>query len=189
MAGQRPRHRPAIRGVAQELPLHDASVDAAMTVLSMHHWHPQQRRGVEELCRVAREAVVIVTICPEVSGEMWLMRDYLHEVRQLDHQIFPPIDEVVHWLDRPAEVQVVPVHRDTPDHNLLSFWAHPERVLDPAARQATSGFARQPPEVVERVEAAVRRDLQSGRWDAKHADLRQLESYDAGLRLVTGTRG
>jgi hypothetical protein len=31
---------------------------------------------------------------------------------------------------------------------------------------------------------AVRRDLQSGTWDARHGHLRELEEYDAGLRLI-----
>jgi hypothetical protein len=67
---------------------------------------------------------------------------------------------------------------------LGSFWAHPERVLDPRARANTSGFARMPPEVVERVVRDLRRDLEDGTWDARHGELRELDEYDAGLRLV-----
>ena len=76
--------------------------------------------------------------------------------------------------------------RDTPDGMLLSFWAHPERVLDAGARAATSGFARQPKDVIDRVVADVRRDPDSGEWDRRHGHLRDLDAYDAGLRLVTG---
>ncbi|MEL6179959.1 MAG: class I SAM-dependent methyltransferase [Myxococcota bacterium] len=188
MAKQRPPSRPAIRATAQALPLHDQSVDAAMTVLSMHHWHPDQRLGVEEMCRVARHTVVMVTIDPEVSGEMWLMRDYLTEVRDLDLEIFPRVEAVVSWLDRPATVDVIPTPRDTPDHNLLSFWGHPERVLDPNARAATSGFARQTDAVVGRVVDAVRSDLDSGRWDARYGALRELDALDCGLRLIRAWR-
>ena len=186
MAAQRIAERPAIRADATDLPLHDASVDAAMTVLSLHDWHPNQRRGVRELCRVARKSVVIVTIDPTVSGKMWLMADYLTEVRDLDHEIFPSPEVVAAWLDCDATVEVIPVSRDTPDHSLLSFWAHPERVLDPAARAATSGFARQPPEVVNRVVEAVRTDLESCAWDSAHGNLRGLDTFDAGLRIIHG---
>lgn len=189
MAAQRPADRPAVRGTADALPLHDQSVDAAMTVISLHHWFPDQERGIRELCRVARGAVVIVTVCPEASGRMWLMADYLYEVRDLDHRIFPTMEVLQGWLDRPSQVEVIPVARDTPDHTLMSFWAHPERVLDPGARAATSGFARQPPEVVDRVVAAVSADLESGEWDARYGHLRSLESFDAGLRIVVASRG
>ena len=65
-----------------------------------------------------------------------------------------------------------------------AFWAHPERVLDADARAATSGFARMDAAVVERVVAAVAADLRSGAWDARHGRLRQLDEYDAGLRLI-----
>ncbi len=188
MAAQRPPERPAVRATADALPLHDRSVDAAMTVLSLHHWDPHQEAGVREMCRVARDAVVIVTIDPEVSGRMWLMADYLHEVRDLDLAILPPNEAIVSWLDRPAVVEAIEVARDTPDHTLMSFWAHPERVLDPHARAVTSGFARQPDEVVQRVVGAVQADLASGRWDARHGSLRALESYDAGLRLIRAQR-
>jgi hypothetical protein len=57
-------------------------------------------------------------------------------------------------------------------------------VLDADARNATSGFARMDARVVERVVAAVRRDLEDGSWDTRHGHLRALDEYDAGLRLV-----
>jgi hypothetical protein len=70
---------------------------------------------------------------------------------------------------------------------LGSFWAHPERVLDPVARNATSGFARMNPAVVGRVVSAIDRDLASGAWDRRYAHLRELDAYDVGLRLIINT--
>jgi SAM-dependent methyltransferase len=175
----------AIRAGAYPLPLPDQGVDAAMAILSVHHWDQDQERGVRELRRVARGPVVILTIDPEVSARMWLMADYLPEVAELDRRIFPSPDLLAEWLGAETEVQVVPIARDTPDWTLLSFWAHPERVLDTGARGGTSGFARMPPDVVDRVVDAVRRDLHDGTWDARRGHLRELEEYDAGLRLVT----
>jgi hypothetical protein len=60
-------------------------------------------------------------------------------------------------------------------------------VLDETARDATSGFARMAPAVVARVVDAVRRDLASAQWDARHGDLRGRETFDAGLRLLINT--
>jgi hypothetical protein len=62
--------------------------------------------------------------------------------------------------------------------------AHPERVLDARARSATSGFARMHAKTVNRVTAAVSRDLRTGVWDARNGDLRSLTEYDAGMRLL-----
>jgi SAM-dependent methyltransferase len=190
MAAQRSRElAPAIRAGAGELPLRDGSVDAAMAVLTVHHWDADQERGVRELRRVARGPVVILTYDPEVSGAMWLMADYLTEVAAMDRAICPPPEQLAEWLGGGDDVSIhaIPIARDTPDWTLLSFWAHPERVLDPDARAATSGFARQPPEVVERVAADVERDLASGAWDERHGHLRALDAYDAGLRLVVAS--
>jgi len=38
---------------------------------------------------------------------------------------------------------------------------------------------------VERVVAAVGRDLKSGAWDAHYGALRMLPAFDCGLRLIT----
>jgi len=185
MIAQRdPQLPPAIHAGAYPLPFDDRSVDAAMAVLTIHHWDEDCERGVREMRRVARGPVVILTYDPEVSGRMWLMADYLPEVAELDRHIFPPLEVLARWLDAEVTVREVPIPRDTPDWSLGSFWAHPERVLDAQARNATSGFARMSPEVVDRVVEAVARDLQDGTWDARHGHLRELDEYDAGLRLI-----
>ncbi|MBV9606793.1 MAG: methyltransferase domain-containing protein [Solirubrobacterales bacterium] len=185
MAAQRPPElAPAIRASAGALPLRDRSVDAAMAVLSVHHWDGEQEQGVRELRRVARGPVVIVTYDAEISGRMWLMADYLPEVAELDRRIFPPADVLAEWLGGSVRVETLEIPRDTCDWTLGSFWAHPERVLDPVARGATSGFARMAPPVVDRVVEAVRRDLETGAWERRHGHLRGLRSFDVGMRLI-----
>ena len=185
MAAQRPRTiAPALRASASDLPLRDNSMDAAMAVLTIHHWDDELERGIRELRRVARDTVVILTYDPLVSGEMWLMADYLPEVAELDRRIFPAPRLLAGWLGGRTRIEVVPIGRDTPDWMLGSFWAHPERVLDGRARNATSGFARLEESVVRRVVGDVRRDLESGAWDERYGHLRELDAFDAGLRLV-----
>jgi SAM-dependent methyltransferase len=185
MIAQRdPRLPPAIIGGAYPLPLVDRSMDAAMAILTIHHWDDDQQRGVREMRRVARGPVVILTFDPEVSARMWLMADYFPEVAELDRRTLPRPDTIANWLQGDITIREVPIPRDTPDWSLGSFWAHPERVLDARARNSTSGFARMPAEVVNRVVEAVARDLQDGTWDARHGHLRELEEYDAGLRLL-----
>ena len=184
MAAQRPRDlAPAIRATADALPLRDGAVDAAMAVLTLHHWDDARERGVRELRRVAGGPVVIVTYDAAVAAGMWLM-DYLPEVAELDARIFPPPAQLCGSLGGRTRVEAVPIARDTPDWTLRSFSAHPERVLDAAARAATSGFARLPEPVVERVVRAVEADLASGAWDERHGALRALDAYDAGMRLI-----
>ena len=190
MAAQRPPElAPAIRASAGALPLRDASVDAALAVLTIHHWDEELDAGLRELRRVARGPVVIVTFDAAVSNRMWLVADYLPELAELDGRIFPSTSHVADVLGGTTAVDVVPVPRDTPDWTLAAFWAHPERVLDPVARASTSGFSRLGVEIGARVAAAVERDLADGTWDARHGHLRDLDAYDAGLRLVVNRPG
>src|SRR5262249_42530392 len=120
----------AIQGSASRLPFADRSVDAAMAILTIHHWDDDQERGVRELRRVARGPVVILTVDAEVSARMWLIADYFPEIAELDRRTFPTLEELAGWLGGSVHVQTLPLHRDTPDWMLGSFWAHPERVLD-----------------------------------------------------------
>jgi SAM-dependent methyltransferase len=194
MAAQRPAGAaPAIRASAEALPLRDRSVDAALAVLTVHHWDAGQEAGVRELRRVARGPVVLLTYDARVSRRMWLIDEYLPEVGALDDAIFPAPERLAAWLGGDVEVRELPIRRDCRDWMLGSFWAHPERVLDPVARAGTSGFARMDPAIVRRCVAAVGADLASGAWDARHGALRTLEAYDVGLRLIvaqhTGATG
>jgi SAM-dependent methyltransferase len=187
MAAQRPRRlAPAIRAQAGDVPLRDGAADAAMAILTVHHWDAQRERGVRELRRVARGPVVVLTFDPVVSARMWLVADYLPELAELDDRIMPPPARIAEWLGG-ARVEAVPIPRDTPDWTFGAFWAHPERVLDARARANTSGFARMAPAVVERVVSELRRDLEDGSWDRRHGELRRLGEYDAGMRLIVAT--
>lgn len=189
MANQRSRAlAPAIRATAAALPLRDGAVDAAMAILTVHHWDDTREAGVRELRRVARDVVAILTFDPEISAQMWLLRDYLVEVAALDRRIFPAPETLASWLGGDVTVAPVPIPRGCVDWMLGAFWAHPERVLDAEARAVTSGFARMPEAVVSRVVADVARDLADGTWDRKNGHLRALDAHDVGLRLVVGRR-
>ena len=73
MVTQRPSDlAPAVRATAEALPLRAGSVDAAMAVVTIHHWGGC-KQGVRELRRVARGPVVILTYDAGVSGRMWLL--------------------------------------------------------------------------------------------------------------------
>lgn len=173
-----------IRCSAAPLPLRDDSVDCAMAILTVHHWDDQLVEGIAELRRVTRGTIVVVTFDVFDVEPMWLVRDYLPEADALDKRTFPRIETLVEMLGGNCSVNTVPIRRDTPDWTFASFWAHPERLLDPAARRSTSGFSRQPIEIVDRVVAAVERDLLSGEWDRRNGHLHELDELDVGLRLV-----
>ena len=185
MRAQRPPHlAPAIDAVAGSLPLDDDSVDAAMALITVHHW-PDPVAGLRELRRVARGPVLVLTFDIPRTGDSWLLADYVPEVEADDLARFPAIDAVAGALGG-ARVETVPIPADCADGFFHAFFARPEAYLDPAVRAGQSVWSRLPEGVEERAVAALAEDLRSGAWDARHGALRAAESYDGGLRLVVG---
>ncbi len=188
-ATHRPRDlAPAVLASAEDLPLADKAVDAAMAVLTIHHWEDPER-GIAELKRVARGRIVLVTVDPVVEAQMWLFADYVPEIAQRDAVEFPSITDLHRWLGPSATSRPIPIPHDCVDGFLLSFWSRPERVLDPDARRATSGFARLDDVVEAAAVTRLAEDLARGAWDREHGALRHLDVYDAGLRLIVAEPG
>lgn len=179
VAQRRPGSAPAVRGVAEALPLRTASVHAALAVLTIHHW-PSWRRGLAEMRRVARERVVLFTWDPASDG-FWLVRDYFPEIMPLDRATFPTLEDIADALG-PVRVSAVPVPADCTDGFLGAYWRRPEAYLDAGARGAISAFARMP-EVEPRL-ARLARDVRDGAWAERNRGLIALDELDVGYRLV-----
>jgi SAM-dependent methyltransferase len=183
MIAQRPTgSAPVVVAAAENLPLADNTVEAAMTVLSIHHW-TDWRAGVAEMRRVARDRIVILTWDPE-GGGFWLTEEYLGWLMEWDATRFDPIAELVGELPG-ATVTPVPIPADCSDGFFAAYWARPERYLDPEVRAAMSVYSQAPdPERVDTSLARLEADLASGSWDERHGNLRAARELDAGYRLV-----
>jgi SAM-dependent methyltransferase len=180
MLDQRPpKAAPAVRAVAERLPLVDDAADAALAVLTVHHWG-DWRAGIDELCRVARRRVV-VHFDPSHHDRQWLIRDYVPEIGDLDASR-NSFDEVVDRLR--AEVTVLPLSREFTDGVIGAYWCRPHAYLDPEVRSHMSGFAQIDPSVVDAAMARLAEDLRSGAWARRNAALADLTSFDAGFRLL-----
>lgn len=184
MIVQRPADAaPAIRGVAESLPLTDKSVDATMGVFTMQHWDDVDR-GLAEVLRVTRERIVLLTLDLDVTAEMWLCSDYLPEIIEHDRKTFPSIAHLKDVLPG-LQVEVVPVPADCTDGFCVALWSRPEMHLDPDVRRASSIWHLLPPSVLDTGLDRLRQDLESGEWDRRHGQLRTQAALDVGLRLVT----
>lgn len=176
-----PGAAPCVRGSAQALPVADGAFEAAMAVLTIHHW-PDWRRGLRELRRVARRRVVLLTFDVEAS-DFWLTRDYFPELLALDRRIMPSLAALEGELGV-FEAEPLLVPHDCSDGFLGAFWRRPQAYLDPAARRSMSSFAKID------AEAGLHRlagDLESGLWLQRNADLLALEALDVGYRLLVWT--
>lgn len=175
------RHAAAqvVQGYAEDLPFDDKAFDAAMAVLTVHHW-TDKAKGMQELRRVTRGPIVILTFDPAHPG-FWLA-DYIPELAALDDAQMPQMTDYAKWLG-PVEISVVPVPHDCLDGFLYAYWRRPAAYLDPRIRAAMSSFwaLGDLTEALERLAS----DLESGAWAQRYGDLLDLEAYDAGYRLVT----
>lgn len=177
MTRQRPAGAaPCLCGSAEVLPLESASVDAAMAVLSIHHWTDLER-GLREMARVARRRAVLLTWVPD-AAPFWLTEDYFPEIAAHDRKIFPGAAALVAMLERtigPAHMAPVPIPHDCTDGLLGAYWRRPDSYLDAEIRSVMSSFARIDAEPGLR---KLRADLSSGRWAERNRHLLALDALD-----------
>jgi SAM-dependent methyltransferase len=169
---------PAIQGHAEALPFADKSFDAAMAVLTVHHWS-DQAKGMAEMRRVSRGPIVLLTFDPAQRGN-WL-GDYLPGLAELDDVQMPPLSAYEAWLGA-VEIMPVPVPHDCADGFLYAYWRRPHAYLDPRIRRGMSSFW-----ALEGADAGLvrlERDLASGAWEARYGHLLAQDSCDLGYRLV-----
>jgi SAM-dependent methyltransferase len=169
-----------VRAVAEELPFEDGSFDAAMAVLSDHHWS-DRARGIAEMRRVAAR-VVILTFDPATIDDTWLVNEYLPCAADIMTDAFQ-LEEIVEYMGG-ARVEPVPIPHDCTDGFLHAYWRRPHAYLDPQVRAGISAFAQMDDERVEEGLARLRADLESGAWERRHADLLEFEEIDRGYRLL-----
>jgi SAM-dependent methyltransferase len=184
IAQRSPGAAPAIQAAAEHIPLTDSCVDAALAVLTIHHW-TDLAAGLAEMRRIARRRLVFLTWDPDVIGEaFWLLAEYLPEARAADAALAVPMHRLTGLLDRPV-IEPVPVPHDCADGFGAAFWRRAEAYLDPTVQAGMSLFAKTDQALLQPGLARLAADLASGRWHDEHAELLDLGELDVGYRLVT----
>jgi SAM-dependent methyltransferase len=180
MRAQRPAGAaPCIDAAAESLPFADGAFDAAMAILSDHHWS-DPLAGLREMARVARRVVVFQ--CDERWFErFWLVRDYMPEFARLGRR-GPSLASRAAALE--ASTQLVPIPWDCVDGFFGAFWRRPDAYLDPAIRRNASVWSQVGEAVELRVVDALAGDLESGAWHQRNHELLALQQLDLGYRLL-----
>lgn len=181
MRAQRPPGAaPVVDASAEALPFADGSFDAAMAVLTDHHWS-DLARGLAELRRVARRQVLF-TWEGEMALDSWVVRDYFPGFARFSRQA-RALGLMLERLGG-GRIEVVPIPHDCVDGFFHAYWLRPEAYLDELVRAGISVFSRLPPEDVDDGLDRLRADLDSGEWHRRNAALLDLEELDLGFRLV-----
>lgn len=176
---------PAVIGTADSLPFDDRSFDAAMAMLTVHHW-PDMHKGLQELRRVARERVLIMTFDPDALTDFW-NADYFPELIEVERARYPTIDFITEMLGGKCEVRHIPVPFDCVDGFQEAFYGRPEAFLEKEVRLSQSAWGFLPEGVEDKLVKALSDDLKSGAWDQKYGEFRTKSSFTCALRLIIAT--
>lgn len=181
LAGRPAGSAPVGRGLAEALPFRDGIFNAAMAVLTVHHW-TDPVAGFAEMRRVTRGPIVVLSWDAEVFARFWLIRDYLPEVAAAERSLMTV--HAIAGLLAPCRVQVVPVPHDCTDGFSAAYWRRPEMYLNADVQQAISNLALLDQTVVRRMTENLARDLSSGAWQRRNQALLERDELDCGYRLV-----
>ncbi|WP_328917418.1 MULTISPECIES: class I SAM-dependent methyltransferase [unclassified Streptomyces] len=177
----------AIDAVAENLPFADGEFDAAMTTFSIHQWS-DPKAGLREMRRVARGPVAVLTCDPALVRDFWLY-EYAPLVLDTEARRYPAVADIADALGGGTTVTPVPIPADCADGFNEAYYARPERLLDPGARQACSAWSLVEPDLREQYTDRLREALNSGEWDARHGALRRTPFLNGSLVLIRAVPG
>lgn len=173
----------AVRASAEHLPIRTGAVDAALAVLTVHHWRDLER-GIAEMLRISRRRIVILTWDHAVFRNFWLVRDYLPAAADTDARLAVPLARLTDRLEN-AEIQPIPVPHDCLDGFGGAYWRRPGAYLDETVRAGMSMLALTPKPRLREGLSRLRQDLADGTWATRYADLQTRTHLDLGYRLIT----
>jgi SAM-dependent methyltransferase len=177
---------PAIRATAGELPFDDDAFDASMAMVTVHHW-PDMRKGLQELRRVTKDRVVIMTFDPDALDNFWNAQ-YFPELIAVEKARYPQIDFIKECLGGSCEVINVPVPLDCTDGFQEAFYGRPEAFLEKGVRQSQSAWGFLPGGLEEQLVQRLADELSSGAWDKKYGHFRTQPEFVCALRLIVSVK-
>jgi hypothetical protein len=130
--------------------------------------------------------MVILTCDPTLVQRFWL-NEYAPEVLAAEARRYPSLERIRAALGGRVRDVGVAIPIDCTDGFNEAYYARPERLLDDGARLACSAWSFVSEQARDASVARLRRDLESGDWDARYGDLRRQSTYDGSLRLIVAT--
>jgi SAM-dependent methyltransferase len=175
---------PAINAKADHLPFDDASFDAAMALVTVHHW-PDIAAGLRELRRVTRGPVVVMSFDPDALDDFWNAQ-YFPELIAIERARDPSIAYLQNCLGQNTEVIPIPIPLDCVDGFQEAYYGRPEAFLRPEVRLSQSAWGFLPEGKAEELVQRLATELDNGEWERKYGHYRTQPFFTGSLRLVIG---
>lgn len=176
-----------INGYAENLPLPNQAVDAAIIMLAFHHFQDYQQALCEIHRVVGNGQIVLFTYDPAMASSFWLTK-YFHSFVKDVESTFLTIPQLMDELQTVVGhvVNAIPfsLPHDLSDSFAAVGWARPELYFDSSIRNGISSFAKIDTVELDNGLSQLREDLEKGVWDQEYGHLRQQKQYDVGYRFV-----
>jgi SAM-dependent methyltransferase len=189
MRGQAIAH-PAIKwinGYADNLPLPDQAVDAAIIMLAFHHFQ-DYRQALREVHRVVGNGqIVLFTYDPAMISSFWLTKYFPSFIKDVESTFLPIpqlMDEIQTLVGHVVNSIPFSLPHDLSDSFAAVGWARPELYLDSSIRSGISSFAKIDADELENGLSQLQEDLEKGAWEQEYGHLRQQKQYDVGYRFI-----
>lgn len=173
---------PAINAKADSLPFDDRSFDAAMAMVTVHHW-PDIEKGISEIRRVTKKRFVIMTFDPDALDDFWNV-NYFPQLIEIERARYPSITRLQKALSAKTEVIKIPIPLDCVDGFQETYYGRPEAFLEKEVRMAQSAWGILPADLEKKYLQNLSNDLQSGAWDKKFGHFRTQPNFTGALRLI-----
>jgi ubiquinone/menaquinone biosynthesis C-methylase UbiE len=174
-------------GYAENLPLPNQAVDAAIIMLAFHHF-PDHLQALYETHRVVGNGqIVLFTYDPEMISGFWLTEYFPSFIKDVESTFLPIpqlLDAIQTVTGRVTNMIPFPLPHDLSDSFAAVGWARPELYLDSNIRNGISSFAKIDSSEMEHGLFNLREDLARGVWDQKYGHLRQQQQHDVGYCFV-----
>ena len=177
---------PAVIGASDSIPFDDNSFDCCMSILSVHHWK-DMKKGINEMVRVSKKKVIIVTFDPEHLNDFWNF-EYFPEVVEVERKRYPTINTLEKLFGKKLKIVKIPIPFNCKDGFQEAFYGRPEAFLHKEVRKSQSAWGFIDKKIENRIVKKLETELRNGEWDKKYGKYRKMKEFTCAFRMLIYTK-